>query len=419
MKRRTFFKHALKHVTLVTAPAWLQAQPISVIAQQKHVTHDRKQKAGIDSSERLITLFLCGDVMTGRGIDQILPYPSSPEIYESYLRDARDYIHIAEIINGPIAQPVSFDYIWGDALTEFARFAPDLRIINLETSITSNDRYWKGKGINYRMHPRNIQCLTVAGIDGVALANNHILDWDYAGLEETLVTLQQANIKTAGAGADILDAQAPAVFEIPGKGRVLLFSFCDVSSGIPYPWQATRRKPGVVLLPDLSPATVRELTAQINSHKQKNDIVIASIHWGGNWGYRIATEHAYFAHALIDEAGVDIIHGHSSHHPKGIEIYRNRPVIYGCGDFINDYEGIRDHKQYRGDLSLMYFVSLNANTGELVRFEMVPMQMKHFSVNHANEADAKWLTEMLNTEGSKLNTAAQLLNSRKVRLSWS
>jgi poly-gamma-glutamate synthesis protein (capsule biosynthesis protein) len=388
------------------------------MAQQKHVTHESKQKAGIDSSEHLITLFLCGDVMTGRGIDQILPYPNSPEIYESYLRDARDYIQIAEIINGPIARPVSFDYIWGDALTEFTRFAPDLRIINLETSITSNDRYWKGKGINYRMHPRNIRCLSVAGIDGVTLANNHVLDWDYAGLEETLATLQQAHIKTAGAGANIREAQAPAVFEIPGKGRVLLFSFCDDSSGVPSNWQASRGKPGVYLLPDLSPATVREIAAQINSLRQKNDIIIASIHWGGNWGYRIAADHARFAHALIDKADVDIIHGHSSHHPKGIEIYRDRPVIYGCGDFINDYEGIRGHEDYRGDLSLMYFVTMNTNSGELVRFEMAPMQMKHFRVNHANKADAKWLTEMLNTEGSKLNTSAQLLDNRKIRLSW-
>jgi len=26
----------------------------------------------------LVTMFLCGDVMTGRGVDQILPHPGDP-----------------------------------------------------------------------------------------------------------------------------------------------------------------------------------------------------------------------------------------------------------------------------------------------------------------------------------------------------
>ena len=48
-----------------------------------------------------ITLFLCGDVMLGRGIDQILPYPSIPRLYESYLDSAIDYVELAEAANGP------------------------------------------------------------------------------------------------------------------------------------------------------------------------------------------------------------------------------------------------------------------------------------------------------------------------------
>jgi len=59
-----------------------------------------------------LRIFLCGDVMLGRGIDQILAYPSQPQIYESYVKDARDYIYLAEEKNGIIAYPVSMDYIW-------------------------------------------------------------------------------------------------------------------------------------------------------------------------------------------------------------------------------------------------------------------------------------------------------------------
>src|SRR5438874_7861304 len=110
-------------------------------------------------------LFLCGDVMTGRGIDQVLPHPGNPVLYESWVRDARDYVRLAEAANGPIPKPVAFDYIWGDALQELERTGTDLRIINLETSITRREAPWPGKGIHYRMHPENIGCLTAARIN--------------------------------------------------------------------------------------------------------------------------------------------------------------------------------------------------------------------------------------------------------------
>ena len=137
-----------------------------------------------------VTLFVCGDVMTGRGIDQILPDPSAPELQESCVRDAREYVALAEQVNGPLARPVDFRYIWGDALAELDRVSPHARIINLETSITTSDTYWPGKGIHYRMNPRNVPCLTAARVDVCALANNHVLDFGYAGLEETLRTLE-------------------------------------------------------------------------------------------------------------------------------------------------------------------------------------------------------------------------------------
>jgi poly-gamma-glutamate synthesis protein (capsule biosynthesis protein) len=168
-----------------------------------------------------VTVFLCGDVMTGRGIDQILPYPSNPVLCESYIIDARDYVELAEGVNGPIHRPVSFDYIWGDALAELEPTKVDVRIINLETSITSSDSCWPNKGINYRMNPRNIDCLTAAHIDACSLANNHVLDWDYAGLTETLQTLDRAGIAHAGAGQNAMEAAAPAILEVPDKGRVL------------------------------------------------------------------------------------------------------------------------------------------------------------------------------------------------------
>lgn len=356
------------------------------------------------SLPNLITLFLCGDVMTGRGIDQVLPHPSDPRLYESYVRNAREYVALAEEAHGPIPHPVPFAYIWGDALAVLDRVGPDVRIINLETSITQSPEYWSGKGIHYRMHPANIPCLTIAQIDCCVLANNHVLDWGYAGLRETIHTLQTAQIHYAGAGQNLQEAAAPAGLEIAGKGRVLVFAWGSETSGIPLSWGASANKPGVNLLTGWSAQTIQQIKEQVQARKQPADIVVASLHWGGNWGYAIPPEQIDFAHHLIDEAGIDLVHGHSSHHVKGIEVYKNKLILYGCGDFLNDYEGIGGYEEFRDDLGLMYFVRINPVTGQLVGVYLIPTQIRHFRVNQASPEDALWLRGILNREGKRFGT---------------
>lgn len=354
------------------------------------------------NSSELITIFLTGDVMVGRGIDQILPHPSDPVIHESYLKSARGYVDIAERVSGPISRPVDWAYIWGDALGELVRLAPDLRMINLETSITKNDDFWPRKGINYRMHPDNIAVLTAAGIDYCSLANNHTIDWGYQGLTETLEVLAQAGIRSAGAGRNRHEASLPAVLPVAGKGRVLAFSYGMTSSGIPSDWAAAENKPGVNLLAELSDRAVRAIGDKVLAVKRPGDIVLLSIHWGGNWGYEIPSEQRIFAHRLIEQAGVDIVHGHSSHHVMGLEVYRDRPIFYGCGDFLNDYEGIGGNEEFRGDLGLMYFVTISPATGKLVRLQLIPTRIEHFKVNRASVDDARWLQDVLTRESREL-----------------
>lgn len=381
----------------------------------------KEMRSGQDLSSgnnQTITLFLCGDVMTGRGIDQVLPYPSNPRIHEFYMNSARGYVQLAEAANGPIPKPVGFDYIWGDALEELRHVGPDARIINLETAVTTSSDFWPDKGINYRMHPRNVPCLTAADIDCCVLANNHVLDWGYGGLTETLTTLAGAGLKVAGAGRNQAEAEAPAIIEVARKGRVLVFGFGDDSSGIPELWGARGDKPGVNLLPDLSERTLSRIAERISDLKRKGDCVVASIHWGGNWGYKIPNAQREFAHGLIDLAHVDVVHGHSSHHPKGVEVYQGKPILYGCGDFLNDYEGISGYEEFRGDLSLMYFVTLDLATGKLASLMMSPMQTKRFRLNYATPKDALWLQQALDRESRRLGARIELIDRyRRLALS--
>ena len=364
-----------------------------------------------------VTLFLCGDVMTGRGIDQILPHPAGHQLFEPYVQDAREYVELAEARNGRIDKPVTPSYIWGDALGELERVAPDARIINLETSVTAHDEYWPGKGINYRMHPENVGCLTAAQIDVCGLANNHVLDYGYDGLAETLDTLRRAGLKTVGAGRNLDEARTPAAIPLAGGGHVIVCAFGVQDSGIPREWAARMDRAGVQLLPDLSEKTATAIGDRMRRVKGPRDVAVASVHWGSNWGYDVPPDKVQFAHWLID-GGIDVVHGHSSHHPRPIEVYRHRLILYGCGDFIDDYEGIEGYEQYRDDLVLVYFATLSRQARGLVGLEMTPMQIKKMRLNRAALVDSAWLRDMLERESAPYGSHVELQSDGTLILRW-
>ena len=364
-----------------------------------------------------IRLFLCGDVMTGRGVDQVLALPCNPALHEGSVQSALDYVRLAEEANGPIPRHVGPAYVWGAALDELRLMRPDARIINLETSITRSEDYLP-KGINYRMGPENADCLTAAQIDCCVLANNHILDWRDAGLLDTLATLERLQIKTTGAGRNLDQASAPAVLRIASKGRLLVFSFASTTSGTPASWGATQAAPGVNILPDLSEASVTRISEQIARGRQPHDIIIVSVHWGPNWGYDIPDSQRHFAHALIDEANVSIIHGHSSHHAKAIEVYRNRLILYGCGDFLNDYEGIRGYEEYRDDLALMYFADVDPKSGDVAALAVVPLQIRQFRLVRPSSQDVDWVQRTLDHESRRFGAGVIPSSEGRLVLSW-
>ena len=339
------------------------------------------------------TILLTGDVMLGRGIDQILSHCNPPQLYEPFVRSALTYVALAEARSGPIPRCVPCDYVWGDAL-EALRLA-DLAIINLETAMTCAGEP-APKGINYRCHPANLPSLTAAGIHCCVLANNHVLDWGEEGLLDTLDTLRAEEIAYAGAGRTIAEAQAPVVLPIPDGGRVLVYALGAESSGIPPSWSAGPDRPGVAFLDDYDSA-LEMLAARTAADKSEKDVAMVSIHWGPNWGYDIPRQDQDFAHRLIDEAGVDIVHGHSSHHPKAIEIWSGRPILYGCGDFLNDYEGISGHESYRPDLALAYRIRLEPD-GRCSEVELLPFRIAKFRLNRPSYEEADWICATMDRE---------------------
>jgi poly-gamma-glutamate synthesis protein (capsule biosynthesis protein) len=173
----------------------------------------------------------------------------------------------------------------------------------------------------------------------------------------------------------------------------------------------------VASINDVSPQNTAVVAAHINHHRQIGDVVIVSLHWGANWGYELSPQERAFAQSLIAEAGADIVHGHSSHHPKGIEVHRGKPIFYGCGDFLNDYEGISGYESYRGDLSLLYLVTLSRSDRTCWSVEMLPFRIRRFRLETATAEEADWLQQRMDRECRRFGGGVTPRDGRLV-LSW-
>jgi poly-gamma-glutamate synthesis protein (capsule biosynthesis protein) len=238
-----------------------------------------------------------------------------------------------------------------------------------------------------------VPCLTAADIDCCVLANNHVLDWGVEGLRDTVEALDKAGIARAGAGMNADEAMAPAVLATGGEGRLLVYAVGHPTSGVPPEWAATGYRPGVAFLANFSEGSFRRICDRITADRCPGDRVVLSVHWGPNWGFAIDAERR-FARRLIDTGLIDLIHGHSSHHPKAIERYRGKLILYGCGDLLNDYEGIGGYEEFRPDLTLVYVPQLDS-AGDCVTLELLPLRIARFRLAAATKEDAGWLADLL------------------------
>jgi poly-gamma-glutamate capsule biosynthesis protein CapA/YwtB (metallophosphatase superfamily) len=257
------------------------------------------------------------------------------------------------------------------------------------------------------MHPANLSALKAAGIQYVSLANNHTLDFGVDGLVETVETLSSNDIRFAGAGRSADEAHTPANMRLPvcaGSGSDLSDHSVDIFSASDHPrdWSSV---PSFHLI-DYTSQTKARLKELITQHRAQSQASLAvfSVHWGPNYSWQPCAEIRELARFLIDECGIDIIHGHSSHHVQGIECYGGKLIIYGCGDFVDDYAVTPG---YRNDLSAIWQVLVEEidradyvhekNALKLKRLEVYPTRIQDFQVNvlESNDPDHEWVTDKI------------------------
>lgn len=310
-------------------------------------------------NQNRINIGMAGDVMIGRGVDTAISRHG-------------------------------YAYAWGDLLPLIKSM--DATIINLETTLTNGNRKVE-KTFNFKASPDKIHTLTEAGITAVNLANNHILDYSEEGLSDTIRELQKAGIKYTGAGMNMEEACKPAIL-VCQNIRIGLLGFTDNEPG----WQAGKTKCGVNYI-DIRYSHDRERALEaIRELKEETDFVIISLHWGPNMNERPNRQFIEFAHLMISR-GADIIHGHSAHIFQGIEVYRNKLILYDTGDFVDDY--VVD-PFLKNDHSFFFIIELVKN--RIYRLRLVPVLISHYQVNQAVKKESEWSLQRMQQLSSEFGT---------------
>jgi poly-gamma-glutamate synthesis protein (capsule biosynthesis protein) len=316
----------------------------------------------------MMRIALTGDVMLGRLVDQY-------------------------VIQNRSVRP---EALWGDVLP--IMLAADCRLTNLECVISDRGEEWHPttKAFHFRGRPRTIDFLSAAKVNGVTLANNHVLDYGPEALLDCFTLLDQAGIKRTGAGATIEEALAPLVLDLP-EGRVAVVALTDNEPE----WEATKTKPGVnyVAYNDrgLKEPYRSRLTQALLSARRQADLVIVSAHVGPNWGAPSKDIQA-LAHDLID-MGVDLYWGHSNHTPQGIELYKGKVILYSTGDFVDDYMIDKDE---RNDLSFLFMLELEG--GQIARIRLHPTCIEDLGVRLANEQERGFLVRTMQAKCKAFGT---------------
>jgi poly-gamma-glutamate capsule biosynthesis protein CapA/YwtB (metallophosphatase superfamily) len=289
------------------------------------------------------------------------------------------------------------EYPWGDTKPLFRNC--DWRMCNLECAISDRSTPWARteKAFHFASDAKNVAVLQAAQIDAVSLANNHVLDFDYEGMFETLAVLDRVGVKHAGAGRDLDAAIKPAISEIKGT-KIGVIAFTDNQPE----WEAAADHPGIFYLPiDASDERACLLLDTISRVRKNVELLIVSGHWGPNWGYEPLAAHVKFGHLLID-AGADIIFGHSGHVFRGIELYRGRPIIYCAGNFIDDYAV---DEVERNDESFIFLV--HVKNGRLSGLTLFPTVIAECQARLARARQSREIAFKMASLCAKLGTHAE------------
>lgn len=210
----------------------------------------------------------------------------------------------------------------GDDLQELISNA-SYRIFNLETPLADEETPIIKCGPNLLAPTRTIAGYHALQIDLLTLANNHILDQNVAGLESTIKTLDEANIKHVGAGQNLTKACEP-----------YMFSFADRKIGV-YACAEHEFSVASEALPGVNPFDPLWSLEHVSKLKETTDYIIVLYH-GGKEHYRYPSPMLQKVCRRFVDKGANLVVCQHSHCIGCEEKYKDGTIVYGQGNFLFD-----------------------------------------------------------------------------------
>lgn len=256
--------------------------------------------------------------------------------------------------------------IFPDELVRIVRSA-DYSIVNLECPIVDSTFSKITKcGPNLGCSKDIVEAISFVGFRGVTLANNHILDFGKEGVNNTIKQINTFGINTVGAGESFTDAEK--ILYITNKKIIAIINCCEHEFSI-----ATHNSAGANPLNPIRQYYI------IQEARKKADYVIVIVH-GGHEHYNLPSPRMKECYRFFVDSGADAVINHHQHCYSGYEIYNDKPIFYGLGNFCFDWDGIRDKKWSNG-----YLLELNLN--DIISFKIYPY------CQYEKEATIKMLAE--------------------------
>jgi poly-gamma-glutamate capsule biosynthesis protein CapA/YwtB (metallophosphatase superfamily) len=293
------------------------------------------------------------------------------------------------------------DYSTDDALLNhpLQRLAPifngaDLVMVNCEGALSDH-----GRQVGSNKTPERFAIsMRDAGIGVVNLANNHTFDAEERGFLDTLRALSMAGIAHVGGGTDLADARKPVIVERNGiKLGILGYTQFNNMGESAF---AADGRPGIVPMdPFLIKEDIRKLRPQV-------DYVMVAIHWATSRSAEVSPNNRAFAHDLID-AGADVILGHHPPHPKGIEVYHGKVILYAPSNVLRGHNGPA--------LDDGYLARFTLGPKSIEKIEVLPIIGKGQPEGHRGPYDSKLFQPAL-MQGADARRLLEDLRSRSAAL---
>ena len=247
----------------------------------------------------------------------------------------------------------------------------DITFADLETPL-SDVASPPDEGMNFIAPKKAISGLLLAGIDIVALANNHSTNFGVKAFTDTLDILTKSNIKYVGGGVNSAEAYQSTKMQVNGL-RITFLNYNSIVGAT----NATTSSPGVAKFA-IKPWTeiddrddIEKIKNNIKEAKKNSDLVVVEFHWGVEYTPNPIQSQINVAHAAID-SGADLVVGTHPHVVQAFESYKNVPIFYSLGNFIFDQEWSTETKQ--GVVAETYFYKKR-----LVSIKAIPYQIEDYN----------------------------------------